>query len=221
MNRLIISVTCLLVICQAHLELLDETRRPSLETQLLYPFDPEPLKNDFNDDLIEDEIEYFSNSQNDNYDNYDFSPPNGQLPDGTNIKMAGPLTSYLNGNRNNDENLLDNNVNNMSFQRKKKGQVLCRVQKTIHHHNEAGYDFFPKSFTSYSCHPVTPSNKDVFTTANHDVCLVTSKNKCSSLQMKRFFLRRNSTNTCWSDLISLDVNSGCDCLYHYNYRIHL
>lgn len=93
----------------------------SLGTQLLYPFDPEPPRNDFNDELIEDDIEYFYNSQNENYDNYDFSPPNGQMPDGTNVKMAGPLTSYLNGFRNNDANLLDNDANNidMSFQRKK------------------------------------------------------------------------------------------------------
>ncbi|XP_066143955.1 uncharacterized protein [Euwallacea fornicatus] len=107
--------------------------------------------------------------------------------------------------------------------RKKKNQVLCRVLRTVHHHNEAGHDFFPRTYTGYTCHPASPIPIDHIPTtqsSSHDVCLVRS-NKCTTLHMNRFFLKRNQTSLCWSDIVKMEVASGCDCLYHYKFRIHL
>ncbi|XP_030763011.1 uncharacterized protein LOC115887682 isoform X2 [Sitophilus oryzae] len=186
-----------------------------LRSEYTYGFIKVPhLQNDHdNDNFIENEMVYSPNSADggdrDINSNYDFSITDEDILDDDSVnKVSRQISS-------NFENVID-----PSFFRKKKNQILCRVQKTFHHHNEAGYEFFPKSYTSYTCQPATTTNIDPTAIASHDVCFVRS-NVCTTLQMKRFFLRRNTTNTCWSDLVSMEVNSGCNCLYQYKYRIHI
>ncbi|CAG9769085.1 unnamed protein product [Ceutorhynchus assimilis] len=172
---------------------------------------------------MENEIEYAPLEENEG-PNFDWSPPNGELPDekialfGDDEEIGGLdlRESWIE----HDNNVIGETKRAFDFPRRKKNQVLCRVQRAIHHHIEAGHEFFPKSYTSYSCTPVTGSQLEGSVATSHDVCLVRS-NTCTTLHLKRFFLKRNQTNTCWSSIVPIEVGSGCDCLFHYKYRIHL
>ncbi|XP_066258586.1 uncharacterized protein [Euwallacea similis] len=97
--------------------------------------------------------------------------------------------------------------------RKKKNQVLCRVLRTVHHHNEDGHEFFPRSYTGYTCHPVGPTLTDQISTAqssSHDSCYVLGS-KCITIEKEQLFFKKLHNTNCWSHFVEA-VGAGCKCL---------
>ncbi|XP_050301892.1 uncharacterized protein LOC126740071 isoform X2 [Anthonomus grandis grandis] len=162
------------------------------------PYDQEPK--------IEDEIEFFPVSNEDEMAEYDWAPPNNgeELPD----------DDWPNDSSENwiEKITLGGDMKRgMDFPRKKKSQVLCKVQKSVHHHLQPGYEFFPKSYTSYSCQPVSPreaENRALM--GSHDTCYVTGEN-CITIEKEQLFLKRRENVNCWSHFIET-VGAGCKCL---------
>ncbi|XP_030763033.1 uncharacterized protein LOC115887682 isoform X6 [Sitophilus oryzae] len=176
-----------------------------LRSEYTYGFIKVPhLQNDHdNDNFIENEMVYSPNSADggdrDINSNYDFSITDEDILDDDSVnKVSRQISS-------NFENVID-----PSFFRKKKNQILCRVQKTFHHHNEAGYEFFPKSYTSYTCQPATTTNIDPTAIASHDSCFITGNN-CITLEKEQLFLKRKHNSQCWSHFVEV-VGAGCKCL---------
>ncbi|KAL1514291.1 hypothetical protein ABEB36_003571 [Hypothenemus hampei] len=171
---------------------------------------------DYVDNALEDIVDF--NVPEQDLD-YDWSPPNGELPDDQ-YKVIGNDFESVNNEEIPEETLdswIEDTQNQLkkrsfNFLTKKKSQVLCRVQRAIHYHNEIGHEFFPKSYTSYTCQPVTQpiDGSPLSPVPSHDSCYV-SGNKCITTEKEQLFLKRRKNGNCWSHFIEA-VGAGCKCL---------
>ncbi|XP_060518697.1 uncharacterized protein LOC132697317 isoform X2 [Cylas formicarius] len=162
------------------------------------PAETQRLERYLNDDYIEDIVVDVPSDEA----NYEFANSN-YVDSGENNTLSSSVKDYF-------ENVYSDFPYKRDNNRQKKSQVLCRVEKSIHHHTEMGYDFFPKSYVSYSCRPADSIHFADGSSSHQDVCFVNGT-RCITIEKEHWFTKHKHNTNCWKPFREV-IAVGCKCL---------